>query len=74
MGFYGSFTNIFVVLGLSIMMFMAGVLPKQGDADFETSTLWRLIYSLNFIPQFVSLVGFIFVVRTDSLKYHIEKV
>jgi len=26
-GFYGSFTNIFVVLGLSTMMFMAGIIP-----------------------------------------------
>ena len=26
-GFYGSFTNIFVVLGLSTMMFMSGIIP-----------------------------------------------
>jgi len=72
-GFYGAFTNMFVVFGLSIEMFMAGVLPTEGDSDFETSNLWRLIYSLNFIPQIISLIGFIFFVRTDSLKYHLEK-
>jgi len=49
-GFYGSFTNIFVVLGLSTMMFLAGILPDDGDGDFYTSGLWRLIYALNFIP------------------------
>lgn len=49
-GTYGSFTNIFVVLGLSTMMFMAGILPSETDDDYLTSGIWRLIYGLNYIP------------------------
>lgn len=52
---------------------MAGVIPEENDDDYYSSSIWRLIFSLNFIPQFISLVGFIFVVKTDSLKFHLEK-
>lgn len=72
-GIYGSFTNIFVVLGLSTMMFLAGIIPTETEANYYTSNAWRLIHGLNFIPQAISMIGFGFFVKTDSIKFHIDK-
>jgi len=63
---------MFALFGIATMMFMSGVLPISGPDAYQ-SNIWRVIYGLNFIPCFISLLGWCFFVKHDSLKFYLDK-
>mmetsp|Transcript_7461 Transcript_7461/g.9761 ORF Transcript_7461/g.9761 Transcript_7461/m.9761 type:complete len:140 (+) Transcript_7461:132-551(+) len=67
MSFWGTSSNFFIVLAISISYLWGLGLPQSGTPEVYTSNFWRVVYGYPLINISVVLICFIFVFRNDSL-------
>lgn len=73
MSFWGTSSNFFIVLAISITYAWGLGLPVAGTPEVYTSDFWRFVYGYPLINVSIVLVCFLFVYRNDSLQFLIEK-
>lgn len=56
------------------MTYLIGIgLPDSGTPEVYTSNYWRIVYGSPLVNQVIVLICFIFIYRTDSIRFLITK-
>lgn len=72
-GFWALSTNFFIVMGIAVSDVLGLGLPKSNTPEVYTSDYWRIIYGSPIVNTVIVLICFIFIFRTDTIKYHITR-
>ena len=73
LGTYGTATNTFLSLGLSLAMILGLILPDDGDTVGQAADgNWRIVYGFPLFCQFLSATSLLLYFRQDSITNNIS--
>jgi len=68
---FGTFTNSVICVGLSMVLFMGAILPKDTD-EWEADEMWRIIYGVQVLFALLSCIFFTFVFKYEPVIFCIR--